>query len=108
MQREFRKYLKGLGFANGIGFHAFRHTLATDLDDQGVSEGDVATLTGHALDRKVATLHDNYYHPGERKPQHRKHRQKNALKLYRPDVQVPIYESGQFDKVLAPGNVFYP
>lgn len=108
VQREFGSYLKDLGFANGIGFHAFRHTLATDLDDQGVSEADVATLTGHALDKKVATLHDNYYHPGERQPQHRKHRQKNALKLYRPEVQVPTYQSGQFDKVLAPGNVFYP
>ncbi|MEF3082724.1 site-specific integrase [Luteimonas sp. SMYT11W] len=108
LQQDFGRYLKSLGFAKGIGFHAFRHTLATDLDDQGISETDLALITGHAVEKRAPVLHDNYYHPGERQPQHRRRRQQQALKAYQPNVQVPVYRAGQFDQVLVPGNVFYP
>lgn len=106
--REFGAYLKTLGFAKGIGFHAFRHTLASDLDDQGFNEADVALITGHAVDKTAPTLSGNYYHPGTRQPKHRNRRKKRALKAYRPGVQLPVYEAGQFDRVLGLGNVFYP
>lgn len=108
VQREFGSYLKGLGFPKGVGFHAFRHTLASDLDDLGIQEADVALITGHAIDKTAPSLSSNYYHPGSRQPARRNARKTKALKAYRPKVVVPVYRSGQFDGVLRLGNVFYP
>lgn len=108
VKREFGSYLKTLGFAKGVGFHAFRHTLATDLDDQGFQQAELALITGHAVTKVAPALADSYLHPGARQPEYRNRRKKRALKAYRPGVQVPVYQAGQFDKVLGPGNAFHP
>lgn len=102
---QFGRYLKELGFRKGVGFHAFRHTLATDLDNQGIREEEVALITGHSVSKKVPVLQDNYYH---RNPAMVRRRQAKALALYRPDVELPKYRRGQFAKQLAPGAKFYP
>ena len=59
---QFAAYLKGLGFGKGIGSHAFRHTLATELDAKGVRVEHIALITGHALNKKAPVLQDNYVH----------------------------------------------
>lgn len=50
-------------------------------------------------------LQDHYYH---RKPETVKVWQAAALDLYRPPVELPVYESGQFQQGLGPGAKFYP
>lgn len=108
VQIQFGKYLKELGFAKGVGFHAFRHTLASDLNDLGVPDADVALITGHALDSSVKILRQFYQQQGERRPDSIQRRQKEALRQYRPEVELPIYKGGQFKKVLGRGAKFYP
>lgn len=98
-------YLKSLGFPKGLGFHAFRHTLATDLDNKGVREEDVALITGHSVSKKVPVLQDHYYH---RKPDEVRVRQAAALALYRPPVELPAYKPGQFQGRLGRGAKVYP
>lgn len=102
---QFSVYLKDLGFPKGVGFHAFRHTLATDLDNKGVREEDVALITGHSVSKKVPVLQDHYYH---RKPDAIRVRQAAALELYRPPVELPVYQRGQFKERLRRGAKFYP
>lgn len=102
---QFGRYLKDLGFPKGVGFHAFRHTLATDLDHQGVRVEDVALITGHSVSKKVPVLQDHYYH---KKPDAIRLRQKTALALYRPNVTLPTYARGQFKELLTKQYKFYP
>lgn len=94
---QFGRYLRGLGFPKGLGFHGFRHTLATDLDQQGVRVEDVALLTGHSVSKRVPVLQDHYIH---KKPEHIRARQQATLAVYQPSVTVPIYTQGQFDDSL--------
>ncbi|APG03198.1 hypothetical protein BJI69_04270 [Luteibacter rhizovicinus DSM 16549] len=50
MSRQFSTYIKGRGVSDsGMGFHAFRHTMATRLDRAGVGHGTIARITGHGL-----------------------------------------------------------
>lgn len=102
---QFGRYLKTLGFPNGVAFHAFRHTLATDLNYQGVPEEDIALITGHSLSKKAPVLHDAYFH---KKPLLVRAKQLAALEQYRPAVTIPIYEKGQFKKQLADPTKFHP
>lgn len=102
---QFGSYLKELGFPKGVGFHAFRHTMATELDNQGVPAEEVALITGHSVSKRVPVLQANYYH---RKPDAVRARQSKALALYRPPVELPVYERGQFAERLAPGAKMYP
>lgn len=102
---QFGRYLKDLGFPKGVGFHAFRHTLATDLDNQGMREEEVALITGHSVSKRVPVLQDNYYH---RKPETVRLRQARALALYKPAVELPVYRRGQFAARLRPGAKLYP
>lgn len=102
---QFGKYLRDLGFPKGVGFHAFRHTLATDLDSKGAREEEVALITGHSVSKKVPVLQDHYYH---RKPDAVRLRQAAALDLYQPQVELPCYVSGQFLGRLGRGAKVYP
>lgn len=86
-----RELPKEPGFPKGVGFHAFRHTLATDLDHQGIRAEDVALITGHSVSKKVPVLQDSYYH---KKPEAIRKRQLAALSLYRPAVQLTMYRRG--------------
>ncbi|MEA0806208.1 site-specific integrase [Xanthomonas campestris pv. campestris] len=104
---DFGRYLKSLGFPRGVGFHAFRHTLATELDVQDVPEREIALVTGHATDKRdrVQVLRTHYLH---KKPQVTRGKQISALKLYQPKVELPRYQRGQFAKWLSDSSKFYP
>ncbi|MDH5824207.1 site-specific integrase [Luteimonas sp. RD2P54] len=102
---QFGAYLKDLGFPKGVAFHAFRHTLATDLDNQGVPAEEVALITGHSVSKRVPVLQDTYYH---HKPNAVRLRQAKALAHYKPAVELPVYRRGQFAPRLTPGAKVYP
>lgn len=94
---DFGRYLKGLGFAKGIGFHTFRHTLATELDVNDAPEREIALVTGHstAPRDRVQVLRKHYLH---KKPYVTRSKQISAMELYRPKVELPRYQKGQFAK----------
>ncbi|WP_248842359.1 site-specific integrase [Xanthomonas euvesicatoria] len=102
---QFSDYLKDLGFAKGIGFHGFRHTLATELHAAGITPQDIALLTGHSLVKSVPVLQDHYIHKSSGNVMQR---QLAALLLYQPIVQLPVYQQGQFKEKLRKGAKMYP
>jgi len=102
---QFSRYMKDLGFPKGVGFHAFRHTIATELHHQGVADEDIALVTGHSISKKVPVLHEAYFH---KKPAVARVKQISVLAQYRPDVKLPIYEAGQFRDALSNPRKFYP
>lgn len=105
LPEQFGRYLKSLGFPKGVGFHAFRQTLSTDLHHLGVPEEHIALLTGHSLVKKAPVLHETYFH---KKPLIARAKQLAALEQYRPAACIPSYEKGQFKKQLADPSKFYP
>lgn len=102
---QFAAYLKGLGFGKGIGSHAFRHTLATELDAKGVRVEHIALITGHALNKKAPVLQDNYVH---KSASHVRKTQAEALAHYQPSISVPVYARGQFRERLGKDARVYP
>lgn len=104
---DFGRYLKSLGFPKGVGFHAFRHTLATELDANDVPEKEIALVTGHSTDPRdrVQVLRKHYLH---KRPQVTRSKQIKALDQYQPAVELPCYQRGQFAKWLADPSKFYP
>jgi len=102
---QFAAYLKGLGFAKGIGFHAFRHTLATELDAKGVREEHIALITGHSVSKKVPVLQESYIHKSQELV---RQTQIHALALYRPAVTPTPYVRGQFRARLCKTAKVYP
>ena len=102
---QFSAYLKSLGFGKGIGLHAFRHTIATELHHKGIPDEDIALLTGHSISKKVPVLHDAYFH---KKPELARRKQIDLLSRYAPPVELPIYQRGQFAKQLSDPSKFYP
>ncbi|WP_312348029.1 site-specific integrase [Stenotrophomonas acidaminiphila] len=102
---QFGRYLRDLGFPKGVGFHAFRHTFATELHHQGIPEEDIALVTGHSVSKKVPVLHEAYFH---KKPAVARAKQVKALASYQPPVELPIYARGQFEKQLQDQSKFYP
>ncbi|CAD0319959.1 hypothetical protein CFBP2044_15530 [Xanthomonas hortorum pv. cynarae] len=94
-------YLKALGFAKGIGSHAFQHT----LDAKDVRVEYIALITGHALNKKAPVLQDNYIH---RSPQLVRERQIAALAKYNPPVVLPVCQRGQFKEKLGKGARMSP
>ncbi len=102
---QFAKYLKGLGFGKGIGSHAFRHTLATELDAKGIRIEHIALITGHALNKKAPVLQDNYVHKSAGST---RKIQVEALGHYQPSVTLPNYVRGQFKERLRKGARMYP
>ncbi len=102
---QFSAYMKGLGFGKGVGFHAFRHTIATELHHKGVADEDIALVTGHSISKKVPVLHEAYFH---KKPALARTKQIAVLDQYRPDVELPTYKPGQFKAQLADPRKFYP
>ncbi len=102
---QFSAYMKTLGFPKGVGFHAFRHTIATELHHQGVSDEDIALVTGHSVSKKVPVLHEAYFH---KKPALARTKQIKVLEAYRPPVELPVYRRGQFAKELSNPKKFYP
>lgn len=104
---DFGRYLKALGFSKGVGFHAFRHTLATELDAQDVPQREIALVTGHATDPldHVEVLRRHYLH---KKPHVTRAKQIKTLELYQPNVVLPAYSRGQFSVQLGDPSKFHP
>ncbi|MCL1499364.1 hypothetical protein [Xanthomonas nasturtii] len=101
---QFSTYMKERGFGKGVGFHGFRHTLATYLKHRRVPDADVAMLTGHTTRQEFPVLgqYNSTPNPFERP------RQIEALEVFQPAVVLPRYERGQFAKQLGRGAKFYP
>ncbi|MEA9878755.1 tyrosine-type recombinase/integrase, partial [Xanthomonas campestris] len=54
LSRQFSVYIKRQGVAEkGQGFHGFRHTIASKLDEAGVSASAIGALTGHGTGQTV-------------------------------------------------------
>lgn len=104
---DFGRYLKSLGFPKGVGFHAFRHTLATELDFNDVPERQIALVTGHSTDPRehVPVLRKHYLH---RRARATRGKQIEALAIYQPNVELPRYQRGQFTSCLADPRRFHP
>ena len=94
LSRQFSVYIKQLGITtSGQGFHGFRHTFATRLDEAGASLAAISALTGHGsghtvlekfyIDRR--TLSDRVA----------------TLARWKPPVVLPPYRPGQFAAALA-------
>jgi integrase len=97
--------MKELGFGKGIGSHAFRHTLATELDAKGVRVEHIALITGHSLNKRAPVLQENYVHKSAANV---RRIQVEALEQYQPSVTLPIYVRGQFKERLSEEAKMYP
>lgn len=97
--------MKELGFGKGVGFHAFRHTFATELYHQGIPDEDIALVTGHSVSKRVPVLHGVYFH---KKPAVMRTKQTRVLESYEPVVDLPVYKRGQVKAVLGARAKFYP
>ncbi|MBA0250494.1 site-specific integrase [Stenotrophomonas maltophilia] len=102
---QFAKYMKELGFGKGIGSHAFRHTLATELDAKGVRVEHIALITGHSLNKRAPVLQENYVHKSAANV---RKIQVEALAQYQPSVTLPSYVRGQFKERLSKEAKMYP
>ncbi len=102
---QFSLYLKGLGFAKGIGFHGFRHTLATELHAQGITPQDIALITGHSLAKSAPVLQTHYIHQSAGNVLSR---QRSAILRFDPQVTLPLYKTGQFASKLSKTAKVYP
>ncbi len=99
--RQFTEYMADLEFPKGVRFHAFRHTLITDLKQQGFLDRDIALVTGHATaQERIETIQRHYDH--KTSPKRRRTKpvlrdwQLEILNAYQPPVQLPRYTRGQF------------
>jgi integrase len=89
MSRQFSTYIKSRGVSDaGMGFHAFRHTMATRLDRAGVGHGTIARITGHGLSGGVLP---KFYIDAPSLPE-----RVAALGKFEAGVALPAYQSGQF------------
>ncbi|MCI1130809.1 site-specific integrase [Stenotrophomonas maltophilia] len=102
---QFSTYMKRLGFRKGVGFHAFRHTIATELHHQDIPEEVIALITGHSPNKRVAVLHEAYFH---KKPALAQKKKIRTIKRYQPIVELPKYQRGQFTEQLSDPSKFYP
>ncbi|XQA66820.1 hypothetical protein ACM9XC_05615 [Xanthomonas sacchari] len=102
---QLSSYLTDLCFPMGVSFHAFRQTIATELYHRDVPQEEVALITGHSLSKKVLVLQDYYLH---KRPDQIRVKQARALELYRPSVELPKYQAGQFKERLRDKQKFYP
>jgi len=113
LSRQFSSYMADLEFPKGVRFHAFRHTLVTDLKQQGFMDRDVALITGHATPQeRVETIKRHYDHPTSPKRRRTKpvvrQWQREVLDSYQPPVELPRYERGQFKRMLNWDGVVHP
>lgn len=98
LSRQFSDYIKRLGITSkGQGFHGFRHTFASKLDEAGATESAIGALTGHKGGQSVLTRH--YIDRGSLRD-----RVATLAKLKHP-VKLPAYTSGQFVQALAEASI---
>ncbi|WP_313319812.1 site-specific integrase [Stenotrophomonas sp.] len=95
LSRQFSAYLKkecGIEDA-GLGFHAFRHTIATEMERCDVSVPTIASITGHAVKGVAPTLSEVYIEKAI--PD-----QVAGLEKFRPLVELSAYKKGMFKRQL--------
>lgn len=89
MSRQFSTYIKRLGVdEEGMGFHSFRHTLATLLNRKGVTENSIGRITGHCAPKSVL---GRYYIDVPTIPE-----RVETLSKFVPPVTLLPYSPGQF------------
>jgi integrase len=94
LSKQFSSYIKSIGItAKGQGFHGFRHTFASKLDEAGVSEAAIAAITGHSRSGSVLSRH---YIDRSTLPD-----RVATLAKFVPPVSLPAYTAGQFAGALA-------
>lgn len=95
LSRQFSAYLKkecGIEEA-GVGFHAFRHTIASELERSDVSIPTIASITGHAFKGQAPTLTGVYVN--KTIPD-----RVAGLEKFRPLVELEPYKKDMFHRAL--------
>lgn len=90
LSRQFSVYIKRQGVSEkGQGFHGFRHTIASKLDEAGVSASAIGALTGHGTGQTVL---EKFYIDRRSLPD-------RVATLAKLGVlaELPAYEIGQFE-----------
>lgn len=112
LSRQFTAYLSTRIERNrGMGFHAFRHTMPSEISDLGVSKDLIASIAGwnvagrRAADIQVPTF-DNHYKHGTSSPL--RVRQREALAMFQPPLVLPVYQPGQFARAFGADAKLYP
>ncbi|WP_234709895.1 tyrosine-type recombinase/integrase [Xanthomonas citri] len=108
---QFSAYLKTKGFEKGVAFHAFRHTFATMLHQEGIDIESIEQITGHlpsfhSRQVSAATLKSHYLHLGTKAAEvETMARTINALC---PLPKIPVYKTEDFQKALTQKRKFHP
>lgn len=96
LSRQFSTYIKRSGVDEaGLGFHAFRHTLVTRLEDAGEDETAIARLTGH-FKQSQSVLAQFYMKRVDTIDRKTLPSRVESLAKFVPPVELPIYTPGQF------------
>ncbi|UYK71787.1 site-specific integrase [Xanthomonas sacchari] len=108
---QFSAYLKTKGFEKGVAFHAFRHTFATMLYQQGVGVEDIEQLTGHlpsfhSRQMSTTTLKSHYLHLGSKTAE--VDTMLRTISALHPLPKIPIYKTEDFQKALTQKRKFHP
>lgn len=89
LSRQFSVYIKRQGVSEkGQGFHGFRHTIASKLDEVGVSASAIGALTGHGTGQTVL---EKFYIDRRSLPD-----RVATLARFAPPVSLPSYVGDQF------------
>ncbi|MEN5291161.1 site-specific integrase [Stenotrophomonas lactitubi] len=89
LSRQFSVYIKKQGVsAKGQGFHGFRHTIASRLDEAGASASAIGALTGHGTGQTVL---EKFYIDRRSLPD-----RVATLAKFSPPVRLPGYSAGLF------------
>lgn len=89
LSRQFSVYIKRQGItAKGQGFHGFRHTIASKLDEAGASASAIGALTGHGTGQTVL---EKFYIDRKSLPD-----RVATLARFSPPVEIPEYNFQSF------------
>lgn len=110
---QFSDYLRKVAsLEKGMGFHAFRHTIDTNLEDQGAPLRLIASISGHGkasrqreYEADLATMRNTYCHQST--PAFRE-MQFAALTKFEPTIRLARYQRGQFAWAFGPDARQYP
>lgn len=92
LSRQFSVYIKRRGVTEkGQGFHGFRHTMASRLDEAGVSASAIAAITGHGAGQTVL---EKFYIDRRSLPD-----RVVTLAKFSPAVILPDYNVSLFKKI---------
>ncbi|MBK0025598.1 site-specific integrase [Stenotrophomonas sp. S48] len=90
LSRQFSVYIKRQGVSEkGQGFHGFRHTIASKLDEAGVSASAIGALTGHGTGQTVL---EKFYIDRKSLPD-----RVGTLAKLCVLAELPSYQPGQFE-----------